>query len=83
MSSSSSDSLNSELNASIPSNSNSNPPMRIRYRFGMAPDHIITNDPNLSEVLRGMNKIDGAVFLTTVLIPSIYGYRTQSNLEED
>lgn len=78
---SSSDSLNTELNASA--SSNSNPPMRIRYRFGMAPDHIITNDPNLSEVLRGMNKIDGAVFLTTVLIPSIYGYRTQSNLEEE
>ena len=61
----------------------SQPPIRIRYRFGMAPDHVITNDPSLMEVINGLNKIDGAVFLTTVLIPSIYGYRTQSKTSNE
>ena len=61
------------------SSSSADPPiMRIRYRFGMAPDHVITRDPSLKEVIKEMDKIDGMVFLATVLIPSIYGYRTQS-----
>jgi hypothetical protein len=50
----------------------------IRYRFGMAPDHKIETDPTLMETVRAMNKIDGAVFLGTVLAPSIYGYRLNS-----
>ena len=59
-------------------NTNTNNKITIRYRFGMAPDHKIETDPSLMETVRAMNKIDGAVFLGTVLAPSFYGYRLQS-----
>ena len=59
-------------------NSNSNNKITIRYRFGIAPDHKVETDPSLMETVRAMNKIDGAVFLGTVLAPSFYGYRLQS-----
>lgn len=54
------------------------PALKIRYRFGISPDRAIINDPSIKEIMKEMNKIDAAVFLSTVLIPSIYGYRTQS-----
>lgn len=70
-------SSDSESSTSISAPSNTNK-ITIRYRFGMAPDHKIENDPSIMETVRAMNKIDVAVFLGTVLVPSIYGYRLQS-----
>lgn len=61
------------------SNNSYNNKVTIRYRFGIAPDHKIETDPSLMETVRAMNKIDGAVFLGTVLFPSFYAYRIQSN----
>lgn len=57
---------------------NSFRPITIRYRFNMAPDHKIITEPSLSETMKGLNKSDVVVFLSTVLIPSFYGYRLQS-----
>lgn len=54
-------------------------PIKLRYRFGMAPDRTITSDPSLMETVGAMNKVDGAVLLGTTLVPAIYGYRIQSN----
>ena len=53
----------------------------IRYRFGIAPDHKIETDPSLMETVRAMDKIDGAVFLGTVLVPSFYGYHLESKIK--
>lgn len=53
-------------------------PIKIRYKFGMAPDRIIDTDPSVMETVRAMDKVDGAVFIGTTLIPAIYGYRIQS-----
>lgn len=60
-------------------NSSDKNPITIRYRFGMAPDRKIESDPSLMETIRAMDRVDGAVFLSTFLVPSIYGYRIQSN----
>lgn len=70
--------MSSESSPSTPNTNTSSNKITIRYRFGMAPDHKIENDPSLMETVRAMNKIDAAVFLGTVLVPSIYGYRLQS-----
>lgn len=49
----------------------------------MAPDRKIETDPSLMETVKAMNKIDGAVFLGTFLVPTLYGYRLQSKLSLD
>lgn len=56
----------------------SSSPLTIRYRFGMAPDRQLTDDPSLSATVRAMERSDVAVFAVTALIPSLYGYRIES-----
>lgn len=70
--------MSSDSESSTSTSTSTGNKITIRYRFGMAPDHKIENDPSLMETVRAMNKIDAAVFLGTVLVPSIYGYRLQS-----
>lgn len=69
--------VESDSNHSLRSDSSNNK-IKIRHRFGMAPDHEVKIDPNLIETIKGMNRSDGLVLLSTILIPSIYGYRIQS-----
>jgi hypothetical protein len=64
--------------SSISMTDSSAPPVTIRYRFNMAPDRLIISKPTLQQIGNELNKVDLAVFLGTVLIPSIYGYRIQS-----
>ena len=67
-----------ENDPKIVSNAHSRP-IKIRYLFNMAPDHIICNDPSVLETVKAMDRIDGGVFLATTLIPSFYGYQIHSN----
>ncbi len=74
MSATSESSLSNQTNPSL---------IKIRYRFGMAPDRIIDTDPSIVETVRAMEKMDGAVFAGTTLIPAIYGYRIQGIIYKD
>lgn len=59
--------------------SQNTPLSTIRYRFGMAPDRELKEEPSLSQVFAEFNATDGAVFAASVLIPTIYGYRLRRN----
>lgn len=65
----------SSLSANQPQNK-----VKIHYRFGIAPDRKMETDPSIMETVKAMNKTDGAVFLGTFLVPTLYGYRIQSKI---
>ena len=73
--------MTSTESAAIEDTKTTAPPVTIRYRFNMAPDRVIVTEPSLHEIGKELNKVDLAVFMGTVLVPSIYGYRVQSTMK--